>query len=78
MTIPNHSTPIGLAPADVMCAQDCVQAPSANALPAGLAGLVATAFSFTTRASQPPTLSRPSHTSGRNPNTIMKNCSTSL
>src|SRR5437870_5000026 len=58
-TIPNHSTPMGLAPGELMCDQDCVHAPEANAFPAGLTGLVATAVSLCTRPSQPPTLFNP-------------------
>src|SRR5919109_2953195 len=71
MTRPNHSTPTGLVDACPMNAQLWVYAPGANP------EAVAWSASRDTSPDQPPTARRPRNTSGANPSTIRKNCSTS-
>ena len=72
ISMPNHSTPIGLAAALPVCAQVPDQVPGANPR------LAATPSIFASSACQPPTSFSPISTSGRKPSTIRKNCSTSL
>ena len=55
-----------------MCCHDSVQAPAAN--PAS----VATVASRASTPDHPPAPITPRNTSGRKPNTIRKNCTTSL
>ena len=70
--MPNHSTPIGLADALPRCCQEWVSTPGSKPR------AVATVASFACRPGHQPTAFRPSSDSGRNPNTIRKNCRTSL
>ena len=64
--------PIGFWDGDPMCCHDSVQAPAAN--PAS----VATVASRASTPDHPPAPITPRNTSGRKPNTIRKNCTTSL
>ena len=72
MASPNHSTPIGFDCAEPVNFHECDQAPSASPL------RVATTASRAVSPDQPPTCLRPSSTSGKKPNTMRKNCRTSL
>src|ERR1043166_5040972 len=69
---PNHSTPIGFDEGEPMNFQDSLHAPDAKPF------AVATVASRTCSPDQPPTSINPRNTSGANPKTIRKNCSTSL
>ena len=71
--MPNHSTPIGLARALPRCCHDSVSDAGREAARGGRRSA-----SFACRPGHQPTAFRPSSDSGRNPNTIRKNWSTSL
>ena len=72
ITMPNHSTPMGLALAAFRWCHESDQAPAAY--PA----FVATVSSLAVSPAQPPMSLSPRSTNGRKPMTMRKNCSTSL
>src|SRR5262252_9485780 len=72
ITIPNTSTPIGLAEGLFINLHDSDHAPDPNPL------WVATTESLDCSPDHPPASFSPSKTSGKNPSTIRKNCNTSL
>src|SRR5205085_6016068 len=72
ITRPNHSTPTGFCDALPIVRQACVYASGGNPRAAE------SVESWADSPCQPPTAVRPSQTSGKKPNTIRKNCSTSL
>jgi hypothetical protein len=62
ITMPNHSTPIGLASARPRYDHECTNVSGTRAA----------------RPDQPPASRRPRYATGRKPKTIRKNCNTSL